>query len=90
MNKETRARKLYAGARLRDARRQAGLTQAAFADALGVSPSYLNQMENNHRPVSAAVVLALAQRFDVPLDTLSVGEAARLAAALREASPALS
>ncbi|MEM1313557.1 MAG: short-chain fatty acyl-CoA regulator family protein [Pseudomonadota bacterium] len=85
MSGETRARKLYAGARLREARRGAGLTQAAFAEGLGVSPSYLNQMENNHRPVSAAVVLALAQRFDVPLDTLSVGEADRLAADLREA-----
>jgi hypothetical protein len=80
----SRARKLYAGARLREVRRDAGLTQAAFAEALGVSLSYLNQMENNHRPVSAAVVLALAQVFDVELSTLSVGETERLTADLKE------
>ena len=81
----TRGRKLYAGARLREVRRAHALTQAAFAEALGVSLSYLNQMENNHRPVSAAVLLALAQRFEVALPTLAVGEADRLAADLREA-----
>ncbi len=81
----TRAQKLYAGPRLREARRSANLTQAAFAEALGVSLSYLNQMENNHRPVSAAVVLALHDRFAVALSTLSVGEAARLTADMREA-----
>ncbi len=81
----TRARKLYAGAQLREARRDAGLTQAAFADAVGVSLSYLNQMENNHRPVSAAVLLALADRFGTSLTTLSLGETERLTADMREA-----
>ena len=37
------------------------MTQADYAGKLGVSLSYLNQMENNHRPVSARVVLALAR-----------------------------
>lgn len=81
----TRARKLYAGAQLRETRRDAGLTQAAFADAVGVSLSYLNQMENNHRPVSAAVLLALADRFGTSLTTLSLGETERLTADMREA-----
>ncbi len=45
--------KLYAGAKLRELRNKLALTQKAFADKLGVSLPYLNQMENNHRPVSA-------------------------------------
>ena len=53
-------RKLYAGVKLREIRARLGLTQAEYAAKLGVSLSYLNQMENNHRPVSARVVLALA------------------------------
>ena len=53
--------KLYAGAKLRELRGRLSLTQRIFADKLGVSLPYLNQMENNHRPVSAGVVLALAQ-----------------------------
>src|SRR5690606_39679318 len=38
-----------------------GATQAAFADRLGISNSYLNQIENNQRPVSAAVLLARSE-----------------------------
>ncbi len=79
------AQKLYAGVELRETRRARGLTQAAFAERLGISLSYLNQMENNHRPLSAAVVLALAEQFDFDLSRLSVGEADRLVADMREA-----
>jgi hypothetical protein len=80
-----RAQKLYAGAELRETRRGHGLTQAAFAERLGISLSYLNQMENNHRPLSAAVVLALAERFGFDLSRLSVGETDRIVADMREA-----
>lgn len=61
----TRADKLFAGARLRRLRRDLGRTQADFAAALGVSASYLNLMERNQRPVTARVLLALAEAFDV-------------------------
>ncbi|WP_118137139.1 short-chain fatty acyl-CoA regulator family protein [Oceanicella sp. SM1341] len=80
-----RDQKLYAGVQLRETRTASGLTQRAFAQRLGVSLSYLNQMENNHRPVSAAVVLALAREFAFDLSTLRAGEAARMTADLREA-----
>ena len=43
--------KLYAGVKLREARQKLGLTQRSFAEKLGVSLPYLNQMENNHRPL---------------------------------------
>ena len=52
--------KLYAGAKLRELRTKIGLTQKDFAARLGISLPYLNQMENNNRPVSTTVVLALA------------------------------
>lgn len=81
----TRAQKLYAGVELRETRRANGLTQARFAERLGISLSYLNQMENNHRPLSAAVVLALAEKFKFDLTRLSVGEADRMVADMREA-----
>ena len=77
--------KLYAGTQLREVRGRAGLSQRDFAGRLGVSVSYLNQMENNNRPVSATVVLALAREFDYDVTQLSAGEAARLIADLREA-----
>lgn len=79
------AQKLYAGVKLREIRSRLGLTQKAFADKLGVSLPYLNQMENNHRPVSAAVVLALAQEFGLDVTELTVGESERLVSDMREA-----
>jgi XRE family transcriptional regulator, fatty acid utilization regulator len=77
--------KLYAGAKLRELRIRVGLTQRQFSEKLGVSLPYLNQMENNHRPVSAAVVLALAQEFGLDVTELTVGESERLVTDMREA-----
>ncbi|GLS86863.1 propionyl-CoA carboxylase regulator [Cypionkella aquatica] len=77
--------KLYAGAKLRELRGRLTLTQRAFADKLGVSLPYLNQMENNHRPVSATVVLALAQEFGLDVTELNAGEGERLVSDMREA-----
>ncbi|WP_101067382.1 helix-turn-helix domain-containing protein [Roseovarius salinarum] len=79
------AQKLYAGAKLRETRRRLGLTQKAFAAKLGVSLPYLNQMENNNRPVSTTVVLALAQEFGFDVTELSTGDAERMVSDMREA-----
>ncbi|WP_121064183.1 helix-turn-helix domain-containing protein [Chachezhania antarctica] len=77
--------KLYAGAKLREIRTRLGLTQKDFAAKLGVSLPYLNQMENNNRPVSTTVVLALAMEFGVDVTELSTGDAERLVSDMREA-----
>ncbi|MEX5727283.1 putative transcriptional regulator/transcriptional regulator with XRE-family HTH domain [Rhodovulum iodosum] len=77
--------KLYAGVKLRETRTRLGLTQKDFAARLGVSLPYLNQMENNHRPVSTGVVLALAQEFGFDVTELSTGDAERLVSDMREA-----
>jgi len=77
--------KLYAGVKLREVRSRLGLTQKAFAEKLGVSLPYLNQMENNNRPVSTGVVLALAKEFGFDVAELSTGDAERLVTDMREA-----
>ncbi|MGB8622347.1 MAG: helix-turn-helix transcriptional regulator, partial [Paracoccaceae bacterium] len=77
--------KLYAGAKLRETRTRLGLTQKDFAAKLGVSLPYLNQMENNNRPVSTAVVLALAGEFGFDVTELSAGESERMVTDMREA-----
>ncbi len=78
-------RKLYAGVRLREMRTRLGLTQKAFAAKLGISLPYLNQMENNRRPVSTGVVLALAQEFGLDVTELSSGDSERIVSDMREA-----
>ena len=80
-----RGRKIYAGAKLRDLRQRLSLTQKSFASKLGVSLPYLNQMENNNRPVSSAVLLALAQEFGFDVTELSTGDSERLVSDMREA-----
>ncbi len=77
--------KLYAGAKLRETRQRLTLTQKDFAAKLGVSLPYLNQMENNNRPVSTTVVLALAQEFGFDVTELSTGDSERLVSDMREA-----
>ncbi|MFN3954983.1 MAG: short-chain fatty acyl-CoA regulator family protein [Pararhodobacter sp.] len=77
--------KLYAGAKLREIRTRLQLTQKEFATRLGVSLPYLNQMENNNRPVSTAVVLALAREFGTDVTELSTGDSERMVSDLREA-----
>ena len=77
--------KLYAGAKLREMRKRLELTQKAFAEKLGVSLPYLNQMENNNRPVSTGVVLALAQEFGFDVTELSSGDTERMVTDMREA-----
>ncbi len=58
-------RKLFLGARLKRLRRERGLNQSQMADELGISSSYLNHLERNQRPVTAGVLLRLAEGFDV-------------------------
>ena len=77
--------KLYAGTKLREIRTRMALTQKDFAAKLGVSLPYLNQMENNNRPVSTTVVLSLAQEFGIDVTELSAGDSERLVSDMREA-----
>ena len=80
-----RARKLFIGRKIREIRQNAALTQAAFAGQLGISTSYLNQMENNQRHVTAPVLLALAENFAVDIAGLSDNDSDRMLADLAEA-----
>ena len=81
-------RRLYVGPTLRRLRRDLGLTQADMAADLEVSASYIALLERNHRPLSAEVLLRLAQTYKIDMATLAAGggadETARLQAVLRD------
>ena len=77
-------RKLFAGPRIRRLRREQRLTQAAMAEALGISTSYLNLMERDQRPVSAQILLQLIDVFDIDPRGLAGDEEARAQAQLHE------
>ncbi|HIJ37866.1 MAG TPA: DUF2083 domain-containing protein [Rhodospirillaceae bacterium] len=77
-------KKIFLGYKLRRLRDQRRLSQAALAGLLEVSPSYLNQMENNQRPLTVPVLLRIAKVFDLDFASLVEDEEARLIADLRE------
>lgn len=77
--------KLFIGLKVRELRMSTQQTQSQFAARVGISTSYLNQIENNQRPVSASVLLQLAEKFDLDISNLSRGETDRLLSALTEA-----
>ncbi|MFZ5747642.1 MAG: helix-turn-helix domain-containing protein [Pseudomonadota bacterium] len=56
-------RRIFAGHRVRELRARLGISQAATAKALGISVSYLSQIENGDRPLTALVLAALARAF---------------------------
>jgi predicted transcriptional regulator/DNA-binding XRE family transcriptional regulator len=60
------------------------MTQAELAERLGVSPSYLNLIEHNRRPLSASLLIKLAQIFHLDLQAFSPETDARLSADLLE------
>ena len=74
---------MIAGHAVRRLRRQLALTQAAMAEALDISPSYLNLIERNQRPVSAALLVRLVERFDFDPRALAAGEPGGGADAIR-------
>src|SRR3954463_9143382 len=70
------ARKLFVGPRFRRIRQQLGLSQTQIAEGLGISPSYINLIERNQRPVTAQLLMRLGENYDLDLrDLPSAAEA---------------
>ncbi|MEW2162684.1 short-chain fatty acyl-CoA regulator family protein [Streptomyces sp. NPDC007084] len=76
--------KIYAGARLRRLREERRMNQAELARLLDISPSYLNQMEHDSRPLTVPVLLRLTEAFGVDPGFFSERDTSRLVADLRE------
>jgi transcriptional regulator with XRE-family HTH domain len=65
------------GARLRDVRMRSGLSLREVSRQLGVSPSFVSQLENGKSQPSVATLYSLSQLLDVSIDELfAVGELA--------------
>ncbi|MFB2532054.1 short-chain fatty acyl-CoA regulator family protein [Paracoccus sp. p3-h83] len=78
-------KKPFMGVRLRRLREEHAMTQVALARALEISPSYLNQMEKNQRPLTVKVLLRLNAIFGLDVQLFSESEEARLIPELRAA-----
>ncbi len=74
------------GSRIREQRLARGMKQGALAEAVGVSPSYLNLIEHNHRRIGGKLLLELARVLDVEPSVLTEGADAELSALLDAAA----
>ncbi len=75
--------KIFAGPRIRRIRHSLALTQTGMAEELGISPSYLNLIERNQRPLTVQILLKLSSVYKLDLAELR-GEAGGMSAALKE------
>ncbi|MGC5346877.1 short-chain fatty acyl-CoA regulator family protein [Streptomyces sp. DT24] len=78
-------RKIYAHAKLRRLRSERGMNQVELARSLGISTSYLNQIEHSQRPLTAPVLLRIAEVLGVEAEFFSEAAEERLATDLRTA-----
>ncbi|MFH8635156.1 short-chain fatty acyl-CoA regulator family protein [Streptomyces lydicus] len=78
-------RKIYAHAKLRRLRTERGMNQVELARSLGISTSYLNQIEHSQRPLTAPVLLHIAEVLGVDPEFFSEATEERLATDLRAA-----
>lgn len=76
--------KTFVGARVRQLRSERGFSQAALAQMLEISPSYLNQIEHDVRPLTVAVLLRITEVFGVDATFFASQDDTRLMAELRE------
>src|ERR1700709_805653 len=77
-------KKLFVGPRFRRIRQQLGLSQTQIAEGLGISPSYINLIERTQRPVTAQLLMRLAQTYDLDLRDLASADEDRFFAELNE------
>lgn len=76
--------KTFVGSRVRQLRSERGFSQAALAQMLEISPSYLNQIEHDVRPLTVAVLLRITEVFGVDATFFASHDDTRLVAEMRE------
>ena len=76
--------KTYVGSRLRQLRRERDLSQASLAATLGLSASYVNQIEHDVRPLTVPVLLRITEVFGVDATFFSRDDDSRLLAEIQD------
>ena len=82
----TLRRRLFAGPRLRSLRETQAIRQAEMARHLGISASYLSQLEHDDRPLTPQLIERLAVLFPLDWQDIGLDDADRLHHNLREAA----
>lgn len=73
------------GFRISNRRKSLKISQAALARLVGISPSYLNLIENNKRDIAGSLLARVAQHLDIDVDELAGRAEQKLLQDLEEA-----
>lgn len=76
--------KTYVGSRLKQLRRERDLSQASLAHTLGLSASYVNQIEHDVRPLTLPVLNRITDAFGVDATFFSRDDDSRLLAEIQD------
>ncbi|AZA12257.1 acetate metabolism transcriptional regulator RamB [Corynebacterium gerontici] len=76
--------KTFVGSRLRQLRRERDLSQASLAQSLGLSASYVNQIEHDVRPLTMSVLDRITETFGVDRTFFSRDDNSRLVAEIQD------
>ena len=77
--------RLYAGERLRALRLRLGLSQSVMAARIGISNSYLSQLEHDDRPMTPAIRQAITRAFPLNGADFDVDDEQRRTSGVRDA-----
>lgn len=77
-------RKAMLGPKIRRFRTDLGMSQTEMAGEIGISPSYLNLIEHNQRPVTVPLLFKLGQAFELDLKQFAEDDDAKTVAELAE------
>ncbi|MEL7469782.1 MAG: short-chain fatty acyl-CoA regulator family protein [Pseudomonadota bacterium] len=72
------------GARIRERRRRAGITQSELARRIGISASYLNLIERNKRRIAGPLLVRTAEELGAEISELDGASERRLVETLHE------
>lgn len=76
--------KMFVGSRIRRLRTEREISQSTLAEMLGISASYLNQIEHDARPLSVPVLMRITAVFGLDETFFTTEDNARLIAELQE------
>ena len=74
----------FVGSRLRQLRHERGISQARLAEVLGLSASYVNQIEHDGRPLTVSVLKKITSTFGVDPTFFADQDSTRLLAEVQD------
>ena len=76
--------KILIGHKLKRLRQSLRISQLEMAQEINISPSYLNLLENNQRPITVNLLFKLGQLYNIDFKEFSDDETVKLTAELNE------